>query len=108
MADTKELKKVAQVYDAEEDIYYVSFETGEPSYAEEIDDDIVIELGIFTNMPTGFRILNFKSLTKKVELEMKQMQKKIQRAMNAVRKEYPANFRQRENQVTGALQKAFA
>ena len=107
MPDQKEIK-VSQVYDAEDDIYYVSFETGEPSYVEEVDDDIVIELGIFTNMPTGFRILNFKSLTTKIELEMKQMQKKIQRAMETVRKEYPAHFRQRENQVTTALQKTFA
>ncbi len=107
MATSKELK-VSQVYDAEDDIYYVSFETGEPSYVEEVEDDIVVELGIFTNMPTGFRILNFKSLTEKIEVELKQMHKKIQRAMEAVRKEYPANFRLRENQVTTALQKTFA
>ena len=100
--------KVSQVYDAEDDIYYVSFETGEPSYVEEVEDDIAVELGIFTNMPTGFRILNFKKLTEKIESEMKQMQKKLQRAMTAVRKEYPANFRQRESQVAAALQKAFA
>ena len=107
MTDSKEIK-VSQVYDSEDDVYYVSFETGEPSYSEEIDDDVVVELGIFTNMPTGFRILNFKSVTKKVEQEMKQVQRKVQRVMDAVRKEYPANFRQREHQVTGALQKAFA
>lgn len=47
-------------YDEEDDIYYVSFETGEPSYAEEIDDILIIECGMFTNMPTGFRILNFR------------------------------------------------
>ena len=46
-------------YDEEDDIYYVSFETGEPSYAEEVDDILIIERGIYTNMPTGFRILNF-------------------------------------------------
>ena len=107
MPEPKEIK-ISQVYDSEDDVYYVSFETGEPSYVEEVDDDIVIELGIFTNMPTGFRILNFKNLTAKIELEMKQMQKKIQKAMEVVKKEYPANFRHRENQVTTALQKAFA
>jgi len=100
--------KFSQIYDSEDDIYYVSFETGEPSYAEEIDDDIVIEMGIFTNMPTGFRILNFKKLTATIEVEMQHMRKKIQRAMEAVRKEYPANFRHREHQVTSVLQKAFA
>ena len=43
----------------EDDVYYVSFKTGEPSYGLEVDDILIIELGLFTNLPTGFRILNF-------------------------------------------------
>lgn len=51
--------KFSENYDKETDIYYVTFKTGEPSYCEEVDDILVLEMGMFTNLPTGFRILNF-------------------------------------------------
>src|SRR2546426_179230 len=46
-------------YDPESDIYYVTFKTGEPSCVMEVDDVLLVEVGMFTKMPTGFRILNF-------------------------------------------------
>ena len=49
----------SEVYNEEDDVYYVSFKTAEPSYCLEVDDILIIELGLFTNLPTGFRILNF-------------------------------------------------
>ena len=50
----------SEVYNEEDDVYYVTFKTGEPSFCLEVDDVLVLELGMFTNLPTGFRILNFK------------------------------------------------
>ena len=50
---------VSEIYDAEGDTYYVTFKTGEPSYCVEVDDLLLLEVGLFTNLPTGFRILNF-------------------------------------------------
>jgi hypothetical protein len=49
-----------EIYNEEDDVYYVTFKTGEPSYCLEMDDVFLMELGLFTNLPTGFRILNFK------------------------------------------------
>ena len=49
----------SEIYNEEDDVDYVSFKTAEPSYCVEVDDVLVIELGLFTNLPTGFRILNF-------------------------------------------------
>lgn len=46
-------------YDEEDDIYYVTFKTGEPSYCIEIDDILILEVGMFSGLPTGFRILNY-------------------------------------------------
>jgi len=46
-------------YDQEDDIYYVTVKTGEPSLVSEADDRLLVETGIFSGMPTGFRILNF-------------------------------------------------
>lgn len=50
----------AEYYDQESDVYYVTFKTGEPSYSQEIDDILILDMGMFTNLPTGFRVLNFK------------------------------------------------
>ena len=59
----------AERYDQEEDIFYVTFKTGEPSWVAEHDDIILVEIGVFTGMPTGFRILNFtKNKQSAVEL----------------------------------------
>ncbi len=101
----KELEntKFSETYDPEDDVYYISFGTGEPSYAEEIDDILLIELGIFTNMPTGFRILNFKKLRDKLGVV-----RKARKAMEQAQRGYPAAFRKRENQATSVLQKALA
>lgn len=51
-----------QMYDREADVYYVSFGTGEPSYCVEVDDEVVIEVGMFSNLPTGYRLLNMSRL----------------------------------------------
>ena len=47
-------------YDDDQDVLYVTFGTGEPSYCEEVDDIMLIERGFFSNKVTGFRILNAK------------------------------------------------
>jgi hypothetical protein len=47
-------------YDEKADVIYVSFGTGEPSYSEEIDDQLIVDFGIYTGAPTGFQLLNVK------------------------------------------------
>ena len=91
-----------EYYDQEGDVYYVTFKTGEPSYSKEIDDILVLEMGIFTNLPTGFRILNFKKMHV-TDLEFAIFIKKINRLIEE-------NFsvkdiiKTREQQVKEALQ----
>ena len=51
-------------YDEEADVLYVTFGT-ELSYCEEIDDRLLVERGIFSNNPTGYRIIHFKRLCEK-------------------------------------------
>src|SRR5690348_1063651 len=51
--------EVSEQYDQEDDIYYVTVQTGEPSIVLEHDDQLLIEVGIFTRLPTGLRILNY-------------------------------------------------
>lgn len=88
-------------YDEEDDIYYVSFNTGEPSYAVELDDILLFEFGLFTNMPTGFRILNFKQ--HKVG-SVKIIIKKAHEAIKEAEKTFKESLRKREDQVKSALE----
>ena len=50
--------EIFERYDQENDVYYVTLKTGEPSYCVEVDDVILLEVGHFSGLPTGFRILN--------------------------------------------------
>ena len=94
----------ADVYDQEDDIYYVSFQTGEPSYVIETDDVLLLEVGLFTNMPTGFRILNFKKNRVATIRILAQVKKNIEDAT----KHLSAELRTRETQVERTLDKVFA
>jgi hypothetical protein len=59
--------EIMERYDQEDDIYYVTMKTGEPSLVEEVDDRLLVEFGIFTNMPTGFRILDYSKIKAKAD-----------------------------------------
>ena len=94
-----------EVYDQESDVYYVSFKTGEPSYAVEIDDILIMEEGIFTGMPTGFRILNYKS--NPVD-HVAILVKKVRKVMVATGKDIKNRLHDRENQLEQSLEKVLA
>ena len=51
---------VTSRYDDRADVLYVNLGFGEPSYAEEIDDILVIERGFYSDCVTGFRFLDVK------------------------------------------------
>lgn len=95
----------AETYDQEDDIYYVTFKTGEPSYCVEVNDNLLIEVGMFTKLPTGFRILNFqKSKIKaiKIAVLIKKIKKTLSKA--ALR----PTFQERERAVERALETVLA
>ena len=95
---------VSEVYDAEDDTYYVTFKTGEPSYVVEVDDVLLLEVGVFTDLPTGFRILNFeKSGVKRVGLNVV-----IQRVEESLSRLLPPSRDERKVQFKRALGKVLA
>lgn len=57
-------------HDEVADVLYVTFGTGEPSFCREIDDVLIVEIGAYTKLPTGFRILDF-SKRKRYEITFK-------------------------------------
>ena len=59
--------EILERYDQEDDIYYVSMKASEPSIAQEVDDTLLVEFGILTSLPTGFRILNYSKTKDKAD-----------------------------------------
>ena len=85
MPESKVDDQSAELYDQENDVYYVTFGTGEPSYCVEVDDVLVLEIGLFSNLPTGYRVLNMS------KHEMRQSPiDETKRRMNAVLRALPA------------------
>ncbi len=95
----------SEYYDEGDDIYYVTFKTGEPSGVIEVDDILLLEVGAFTGLPTGFRILNYsKHNIDSVQI----MEKKVRAAINEVKRDFPSVLSERSKQVTRALERTLA
>jgi hypothetical protein len=91
----------SEVYDQEEDTYYVTFNTGEPSYCVEVNDVILLEVGLFSKLPTGFRILNFAtSKLKAIKIEL--LKRKIKDSLS---KTDQPTFQERNAVISRALDK---
>ena len=96
----------SETYDQEDDVYYVTFKTGEPSYCVEVDDILLLEVGVFTHAPTGFRILNFhKNNVKSVHI--RGLIRKIKDSLEEAEAERP-RIELREQAVARALEKVLA
>lgn len=97
----------SETYDQEDDIYYVTFKTGEPSYCVEVDDVLLLEVGLFTNLPTGFRILNFtKSNVAGLKLNVR-IEAFTRKIKDILSKTTPT-MQQRQAAVERALEKVLA
>ena len=94
----------SEIYNEEDDVYYVTFKTGEPSYCLEVDDVLVVELGLFTHLPTGFRILNFKQ-NRIGAVKIGVLLKKIKDSLHDIRQ---PRLGERETQVKKALEGVFS
>lgn len=91
-----------EFYDQESDIYYVSFKTGEPSHVVEIDDTFLVEVGFFSSLPTGFRVLNYSKLKGfRIKFDMQ----KIKEAIEGKRKEGLDHAKLQSEQFENALKK---
>jgi hypothetical protein len=93
-----------EVYDREDDVYYVNFNTGEPSYCVEVDDVLVVEVGLFSGLPTGYRILN------KSKIPMQKLSNtEIRERMSKVLRSLPVpTMSDREAAVAKSLEKVLA
>jgi hypothetical protein len=95
----------SETYDQEDDVYYVTFKTGEPSYCVEVDDVFLLEVGLFSNLPTGFRILNFhRNNVQAVGIKVEP----IKRITDALSKKSLPAIKQRQAVFERAIEKVLA
>lgn len=73
-----------EYYDEEADVYYVTFETGEPSSVVEVDDVILLEVGVYSHALTGFRVLGYKKQNYFRDLTEEQFMAKVLNAWREV------------------------
>ena len=99
-------KQIVENYDSEADTLYVSFGTGEPSYAEEIDDVFVVEMGMFSHLPTGFRVINFSK--HKVKTILTAIKKVIKQKARREKREIHQHLRERTRQLERGIDSTFA
>jgi len=62
MAELRQKENIHFDYDDDADVMYVSFGTNEPSHSEHVNDFVLLDIGLFTGLPTGFSILHCKEL----------------------------------------------
>jgi hypothetical protein len=96
--------QLSEQYDKDADIYYVTVLTGEPSIIAEHDDKLLVETGIFTGMPTGFRILGF-SKNKPAVSGFRQAFKVLCKAAGLKRKD---ELKHRQQRIEAFLEKVEA
>jgi len=98
MAQTK---KVSFDYDDKADVLYITLNTGEPSYSEEVDDILLVEKGMFSNQITGFRIMDAKEHNiKEINLIL---HKKIPNVFAREAKSIPQQLKTREERLRAII-----
>jgi len=78
--------KVTQHYDDEAKVLYVAFGNDEPAYTETIDDTFMLEIGWFSGLPQGIRVVvpqkkKIKSVD--VTLVIQQLKQKVRSLMES-------------------------
>ena len=95
-------------YDQESDVYYVSFQSGEPSIVSEHDDTLLIEIGMFSGLPTGVRILNYSKHKDQANSLTQNMKIFFQKMLEAAQKQGASDSLARENRISRFLEKEIA
>ena len=75
---------VRHQYDRESDVLYVRFGEQEPTYVENLDDFVLIEIGWFSGLPRGVRLIGpkyHKITSVQLTMVVKQIQKQVRELM---------------------------
>ena len=68
-------------YDSEADVLYVNLGIEELSVSDEISEDLVVDVGLYSGVLTGFRILSPHKKGLTIQIIMRKMLPKVRRVM---------------------------
>ena len=77
--------KIQHHYDSDADILYISFADDEPTYTESVDDILYLEVGCFSGIPKGFRIMS--PMARKLEIDITTIVKHLRQVVEHRREE---------------------
>jgi hypothetical protein len=91
--------KISHHYDKQADVLYVTFADNEPTYTEDVDGILMLDIGWFSRLPKGFRILgpkyhNIRSVNMNVIVKRvkKQVRNLMEQRRKAIEKQEPLLF----------------
>ena len=95
--------QISHHYDKEEDVLYFTFGGNEPCYTENIDDFLMVEIGWFSRLPQGFRIIGPKAHNLK-GVRFKAIISKVGRQFHSIMEERRKEIEMQEPIFTDFLQ----
>ena len=102
MADLKP-RALDVSYDDETDVLHVTFGSGEPSYVKNMDDFFLMELGIYSQLPTGFQLVGPR---KKGIKSFTMAMRAFKRREPLMERQYRQSMRTREGLIREAFRQA--
>lgn len=108
MSSAKDNTNFRHSYDQKADVLYINFGDDEPTFVEELEEDfIMLEIGWFTGLPKGFRIISPKK-NKLSGVQIEVVTKHIKKELKSLFEAKIKNLRQQEPVMTSLLTKDFS
>lgn len=87
--------KIDHHYDKEADVLYISFGSDEPAYTENVDDFLMLEIGWFSGLPQGFRIIGPRA-HKLQSVKFKTIVGNLEKEIHSIMKEHVKQIKKQE------------
>lgn len=104
-----EKMNITQHYDEEADILYIDFGSDEPCFTEDLDGFLMIDIGWFSKLPRGLRVVSPKSLkVRSIKMVITQAEKQCKDLMKQQAKQIETSEPVLKDALNNVLKEAFA
>jgi hypothetical protein len=96
-------------YDEKTDVLYIDFGSAEPCFTEDLDGFLMIDIGWFSKLPRGVRVVSPKSLkVKSIKMFITQAEKECRELMEQRAKQIQTSEPILKNALDSVLNEAFS
>lgn len=104
-----EKMNITQHYDEKADILYIDFGSDEPCFTEDLDGFLMIDIGWFSKLPRGLRVVSPKSLkVRSIKMVITQAEKQCKDLMEQQAKQIETSEPVLKDALNSVLKEAFA